>query len=137
MGRKRARESTMKLLYQMEMNCDYSNNIKELFLENNNFDHLEKEYIENAVDTIVDNLYKIDNYIEENLEGWDINRLAKIDLCTLRIAIYEMLYRDDIPIEVSINEAIEIVKKYSTDESAKFVNGVLGAFVRSREKNEK
>lgn len=48
-----------------------------------------------------------------------------------------MLYRDDIPIEVSINEAIEIVKKYSTDESAKFVNGVLGAFVRSREKNEK
>src|SRR5690606_5625496 len=131
MGRKRARESTMKLLYQMEMNCDYSNNIKELFLENNNFDHLEKEYIENAVDTIVDNLYKIDNYIEENLGGWDINRLAKIDLCTLRIAIYEMLYRDDIPIEVSINEAIEIVKKYSTDESAKFVNGVLGAFVRS------
>lgn len=136
MGRKRARESTMKLLYQMELNSDYSNEVKELFLENNNFDDLERDYIEDATNTIVENLHKIDNYIKEHVEGWDISRLAKIDLCTLRIAIYEMLYRDDIPVEVSINEAIEIVKKYSTDESAKFVNGVLGGFVRSRGKYE-
>lgn len=136
MGRKRARESTMKLLYQMELNSDYSNDVKELFLENNNFDDLERDYIEDATNTIVENLHKIDNYIKEHVEGWDISRLAKIDLCTLRIAIYEMFYRDDIPVEVSINEAIEIVKKYSTDESAKFVNGVLGGFVRSRGKYE-
>lgn len=137
MGRKRARESTMKLLYQMEMNQDYSNDIRELFFETNNFSPMEREYIENAVNVIVENLHSIDESIKDNLEGWDINRLAKIDLCTLRIAIYEILYREDIPVEVSINEAIEIVKKYSTEESAKFINGVLGGFVRSREKYEK
>lgn len=137
MGRKKARESTMKLLYQMEMNSDYSNDIMELFFENNNFSQLEREYIENAVNTIVENLHKIDESIKDNVEGWDIRRLAKIDLCTLRIAIYEILYRTDIPVEVSINEAIEIAKKYSTDESAKFINGVLGGFIRSRRKYEK
>lgn len=136
MGRKRARESTMKLLYQMEINLDYSNHIKELFFENNNFDNSEREYIENAISTIIANIDELDKHIKDNIEGWDIQRLARIDLCTLRIAMYEILYRKDIPLEVSINEAIEIVKKYSTDESAKFVNGVLGGFVRSREKYE-
>ena len=69
------------------------------------------------------------------MEGWELHRLAKIDLCILRIAIYEIIYREDIPIEVSINEAIEIGKTYSTDESSKFINGVLGGFVRRRDKN--
>lgn len=136
MGRKRARESTMKLLYQMEMNSDYSNDIKELFFENNSFSNMESEYIEDAIDTIVKNLNQLDYSIKENIEGWNIHRLAKIDLCTLRIAIYEILYREDIPIEVSINEAIEIAKKYSTEESAKFINGVLGGFIRSRVNDE-
>ncbi|MFY9214211.1 MAG: transcription antitermination factor NusB, partial [Tissierellaceae bacterium] len=62
-----------------------------------------------------------------------IYRLAKVDLAVLRIAIYEILFRKDIPVEVSINEAIEIVKKYSNHDSFKFINGVLGGFVRSLE----
>ncbi len=132
MGRKYARESTMKLLYQMEMNSDFSKEFMESFFENNNFEKEEKAYIEHAISTIVDNIDLIDSYIEQNIRGWEIHRLAKIDLSTLRIAIYEMLYRNDIPIEVSINEAIEIAKKYSTIESAKFINGVLGGFVKSR-----
>ena len=63
-----------------------------------------------------------------------MDRLAKVDLSTLRIAIYEILYREDIPIEVSINEAVETVKKFSNEDSFKFVNGVLGSFVRTIEK---
>ena len=63
-----------------------------------------------------------------------MNRLAKIDLAVLRIAVYEILYRKDIPVEVSINEAIEIVKKYSTEESFRFINGVLGGVVRNIDK---
>ncbi|HHV45558.1 MAG TPA: transcription antitermination factor NusB [Tissierellia bacterium] len=136
MGRKRAREATMKLLYQMEMNSDYSDRIKELFFENNSFSQSEKEYIEDAINTIVDKLHELDKNIKEHTEKWNIHRLAKVDLCTLRIAIYEILYRDDIPLEVSINEAIEIAKKYSTEESSRFINGVLGGFIRSIHENE-
>ena len=62
--------------------------------------------------------------------------MAKVDLSVLRIAIYELKFREDIPIEVCINEAIEICKKYSTEESAKFVNGVLGSFVRTEMSND-
>lgn len=137
MGRKRARESTMKLLYQMEINEDFSDKLINLFFENNTFNEEEKEYILDATSKIVNNMEKIDSYIEKNIENWEINRLAKIDLCVLRIAIYEILFRSDIPVEVSINEAIEISKKYSSSQSSKFVNGVLGSIVRSTDLNER
>lgn len=136
MGRRYARESTMKLLYQMEMNSDFSDEIVNIFFESNNFSISEKEYVEDAIYTIISNLKEIDHHIKENIEGWKLHRLARIDLCILRIAIYEIIYREDIPVEVSINEAIEVAKIYSTDESSKFINGVLGGFVRRRDKNE-
>ncbi len=136
MGRKRARESTMKLLYQMEMNNDFSDNIINIFFENNKFDEKEKEYILEAVNKIIENLEKIDSHIEKNINNWELNRLAKIDLCILRVAVYEIMHRPDIPIEVSINEAIEISKKYSSSESSRFINGVLGSIVRSNDIND-
>lgn len=136
MGRKHARESTMKLLYQMEITSDFSDEAIDIFFENNKFNLGEKSYIGEAIKTIITNLEELDYYIKDNIEGWGINRLAKIDLSTLRIAIYEIVYRKDIPVEVSINEAVEIAKKYSTDESSKFINGVLGGFVRGMNKNE-
>lgn len=134
MGRKQAREGTMQLLFQMEITEDYSEKVINLYLENFSFDKLETEYILDAISSIKENLDKIDNHIEKHLEGWKLDRLAKVDLSVLRIAIYEILYRKDIPMEVSINEAVETVKKYSSEESFKFVNGVLGSFVRSLDK---
>ena len=134
MGRKQAREGTMKILYQMEINEDFSDEALGLYFNNFPFDELEKEYILDAMTKIKENLESIDKYIELYSEGWNLNRLEKIDLAVLRIAVYEILYRKDIPIEVSINEAIEIVKKYSTEESFKFINGVLGGFVRNIDK---
>lgn len=137
MGRIIAREATMKLLYQMEVNNDYSEEVIKVFFENNDFSDDEKDYVEHAIEGVLSNLDIIDENIEKHTKGWKINRLAKVDLAVLRIAIYEMLYRKDIPIEVCINEAIEICKKYSTDESSRFINGVLGSFVRLRnEENE-
>lgn len=133
MGRKVAREGAMKLFFQMELNKDYSEDAKSIFLENFKFDESEIKYIEDAYIALIDNKEIIDKYIEENLEGWSIYRLSKVDLAVLRIAIYEILYRKDIPVEVSINEAIEISKKYSIHDSFKFINGVLGGFVRSIE----
>ncbi len=134
MGRKQAREGTMKILYQMEVNEDFSEEALDVYFINFDFDESEKKYIVDAMDKIRENLDSIDKYIESYSEGWNLNRLAKIDLAVLRIAIYEILYRDDIPVEVAINEAIEISKKYSTDESFKFINGVLGGFVKNIDK---
>lgn len=133
MGRKQAREATMQVLFQMDSMSDYSDESLEIFICNFQFDEMETLYIRESISTIVENLEVIDNHIKSNLEGWSIYRLAKVDLAVLRIAIYEILYRKDIPLEVSINEAIETVKKYSTEDSFKFVNGVLGGFVRNKE----
>ena len=134
MGRKQAREGTMKLLFQMESTNDYSNEAMELYLSNFIFDEDETEYIRMAIETIKENIEEIDKNITANLEGWSIHRLAKVDLAVLRIAIYEIMFRKDIPLEVSINEAIETVKKYSAEDSFKFINGVLGGFVRTMDK---
>ncbi|MFA7411565.1 MAG: transcription antitermination factor NusB [Tissierellaceae bacterium] len=135
MGRKQAREGTMKLLYQMEVNEDFSEEAISIYFDNYPFSKSEKDYITDAISKITDNLGFIDQRIERHLEGWNINRLAKIDLAVLRIAMYEFFFRKDIPVEVSINEAIETVKKYSSDEAFKFVNGVLGNIVRAEEED--
>lgn len=131
MGRKNARQGTMKLLYQMQVNNDFSEEATEIYFGNFPYEDEEVEYIATAIEKVKENIEEIDNYIKLYSEGWDIKRIAKVDLAVLRIAIYEILYRKDIPIEVSINEAIEIVKKYSTEDSFKFVNGVLGGVVRN------
>ncbi|MBU5426660.1 transcription antitermination factor NusB [Tissierella pigra] len=131
MGRKQAREGTMKLLYQMSVNEDFSDEALDVYFTEYTFDESEKEYILDAINQIKQNVDSIDNYIEKHLEGWNIHRIAKVDLAVLRIAVYEIIYRKDIPVQVSINEAIETVKRYSTEESFKFINGVLGGLVRS------
>lgn len=134
MGRKKAREGAMSLVYKMEMNDDFSRDMESIFLENYEYDSSERDYILDASIKIRENLETIDKYIEDNLKGWKIDRLAKVDLSVLRIAIFEILYREDIPVEVSVNEAIETVKKYSAEESYKFVNGVLGGVISTLKK---
>ncbi len=136
MGRKVAREGAMSLIYKMEMNNDFSKDMENIFLANYDYNESEKEYIIDASEKTRENLEVIDRYIEDNLKGWKIDRLAKVDLSTLRIAIYEILYREDIPVEVSVNEAIEIVKKYSDVKAYKFINGVLGGVISNIEKEE-
>lgn len=134
MGRKQAREGTMQALYQMSLNKDFSDDALKIYLDNFSFEDSETQYIVSAIEKITENLETIDSFINENLQGWELERLARVDLSILRISIYEILYRDDIPMQVSINEAIEISKKYSTEDSFKFINGVLGGFVRSLNK---
>jgi N utilization substance protein B len=74
---------------------------------------------------VIENLENIDSVIKKNARNWDINRMAVVDRNVLRLAIYEMLHRDDIPPVVSINEAIDISKRFSTEDSGRFVNGIL------------
>jgi len=85
-----------------------------------------KEYAIRLIKTFADNNEEIDAKIKEHSKGWDVNRLVKVDRDILRIALVEMLYFEDVPQSVSIDEAVELAKKYSTDESSKFINGILG-----------
>ncbi|MDD3237747.1 MAG: transcription antitermination factor NusB [Candidatus Gastranaerophilales bacterium] len=88
-----------------------------------------KDYILKVVDSYRDNHESIDEQIKKFAHGWDINRLVKIDKDILRIAIAEMLFVKEAPLKVIIDEAVELAKKYSTDDSASFVNGILGKVV--------
>ncbi|WP_277218214.1 transcription antitermination factor NusB [Peptoniphilus vaginalis] len=131
MSRKRARIGVMQALFSMDLNDDFSTDKLDLFIENHEFQGDEVDYIKRTVPDILDKLEVVDETIEKNLKGWTMARLAKVDRQILRIAVYEFLYKDDIPEEVSINEAVEIGRLYSSDEAPKFINGILGTIYRS------
>ena len=77
---------------------------------------------------------RIDQEIVKHLRGWTLERLSKVDLAILRLATYEILFEDEIPQNVSINEAVELSKRYSEDDSRKFINGVLDALSHGSKK---
>ncbi len=129
MNRTQAREWLVKLLYQFDVSKSEPSDILNKFFENNDPEE-EKDYIEKTFYGIVENVNNIDDRIKKYLKNWDINRIAKIDLAIMRCSFYEILYCDDIPNSVSINEAVEIAKKYSTEKSPSFINGILGSLVK-------
>lgn len=75
---------------------------------------------------------EIDEKIETNSEGWKLNRMGKVELTILRIAVYEMFYDDDVPDKVAINEAVELAKKYGAENSSSFVNGILAKIIKGK-----
>lgn len=132
MNRSAMREHTFKLLYSLEIQKqDNQQEQIELFLENHQIDSKEAiEYIQDAILGIAQNQKVIDEKIKEKLkEGWKMERISKIDLAILRLAIYEIKYKE-IPYKVAINEAVELAKKYGEDSSQNFVNGILASIVK-------
>ncbi|MGE5614165.1 MAG: transcription antitermination factor NusB [Bacillota bacterium] len=125
MGRRAAREMAMKLLFQFEFQKEDIESQKKLFFEEYSVPEKDKEYINNVVDGVLGNLAFIDKLIETHSKGWKINRISKIDLSIMRLSIYEICFRYDIPYSVSVNEAVELAKRYSGDEAGSFVNGIL------------
>ena len=129
-SRHELREAVFKILFQIEnTELDY----KEL-LELEQEEIANSSYVNNALTEIIDKLEEIDNIISNNLKDWKLERLSKMDRQILRISAYEILH-SDIPYKVSINEAVELSKKYSEkDESYKFINGVLKGIVETSTK---
>lgn len=84
-----------------------------------------RAFADELIRGVLKNLERIDGEIESRLKNWRIDRVARVDRTTLRLSVFEILFREDIPPVVSINEAVELVKKYSTSESGAFVNGIL------------
>jgi N utilization substance protein B len=126
MGRRASREVAMKLLYQLEIQRDDREEQIKTALEENSLTQSDADYLLDVIEGVNNNLPYIDKIIEKSSKSWKINRLSKVDLSILRLGIYEISYRDDIPFSVSINEAVELAKKYSGDEAGSFINGVLG-----------
>lgn len=132
MNRTEMRENAFKLIYSLEI--QKVENVQEqinLYFESNNItDEEAKKYIANAVNGIEEHQEEILKDIETNLkEEWKLSRISKMDLTILKLAIYEIKYTD-VPYKVSINEAVELAKKYGEDKSKKFVNGILASVVK-------
>ena len=96
-----------------------------------NMSEEDRLYVSGKYGNIVSHLEEIDAKINEKARGWDTARMGKVDLTIIRLGIYEMLYDEDIPESVAINEAVELAKKFGQDESAGFVNGVLARFTKN------
>lgn len=136
MGRKKARDNAFKCIYQLSFNCNSLGNIlSNCYIENENEDD-EKEYIEKVVNGVKENIENIDKIILSKLKNWTIDRIAKIDLAILRLAIYEINYLDDVPVKVSANEAVELAKLYGNNTSKSFVNGVIAKVIEDKNSKE-
>ena len=136
MGRKKARDNAFKCVYQLSFGQDIEIEkiLENCYIENEN-DEEEKEYIENVLNGVKLNLEKIDNIILNNLKNWTIDRIFKIDLAILRLAIYEILYIDNIPEKVSANEAVELAKTYGNNDSKSFINGLIAKVIEGKVEN--
>lgn len=120
----------MKILYQWDMLGEYKQvTLDDLALEFSLEDR-DLEYIKDILDGFVLQKDKINKIIADRTKGWTLDRLSKVDLAILRLALYEIIYRSDIPDSVSINEGVELAKKYGNEKSGAFINGVLGQYIR-------
>jgi transcription antitermination protein NusB len=125
--RRQSRELALQFLYSYGMNRS-DRPLEEAitdFWNSNRAPEEVRQFASDLINGTLENLERIDNIIREHATNWKLDRIALVDKNILRLAIHELLYRDDIPPAVTINEAVEIAKKFSTPRSGKFVNGIL------------
>ena len=127
MNRKLSREKTMELLFGMTLSKDTVEEVVETFVENyeGNIKEIDLTYVKTALIGVENNKKAIDEAISSNLQNWKIDRISKVNLTILRLAAYEILFDENVPRNVAINEALEITRRYSDEKSVSFINGVL------------
>jgi len=130
--RRRARELALQLLYQFELTGEPVAEIQARFEDWNSAAKPARRFAGELVDGALSHMEEIDAALGRQTANWRLERLAAVDRNILRLAIYELLYVTDTPPPVVLDEAIEIAKKYGAEESARFVNGVLDGFLKSR-----
>ena len=133
MQRTAMRELAFKLIYEIEVQKGESEEHIQIFVENNEItDEKVIEHLTNVVKGLKANEAEIDELISKNLkENWSLNRISKITLSLLKLAIYEMVYTE-VPYKVAINEAVELAKKYADEAAPTFVNGILASVVKEK-----
>lgn len=127
MNRKLSREKTMELLFGMTLSKDTASETVENFVDNyeGNIKEVDLTYVKRALIGVENNKKAIDEAIASNLQNWKIDRISKVNLTILRLATYEILFDENVPRNVAINEALEITRRYSDEKSVSFINGVL------------
>ncbi|NLU42513.1 MAG: transcription antitermination factor NusB [Firmicutes bacterium] len=128
MSRRAAREKCVKILYQIDIsNNSVDESMKSVFECDGDVDEGSEQagFLRELVTGVLENLEAIDAEIKEYTHKWSPDRLGRMEKAILRLAVYEIVHRPDIPVAATINEAVELSKEYASDESARFVNGVL------------
>ena len=131
--RTQAREYALHILYQMDITGDSASAALDRFWQDNNCEAEVRDFAGQLVQGSSENLAEIDTIISKHSEHWKLYRMAAIDRGILRLATYEILYRNDIPPKATINEALEMAHKYSTPDSGKFINGILDKIMTLRQ----
>lgn len=131
MTRREIREQVFKMLFRVEFYNQEEMSEQIALCEDDacSWKEKDKTYIFEKVEKISEKIEEIDAKINEVSESWKTGRMGKVDLTLIRLAVYEMLYEEDVPAKVAINEAVELAKQYGTDNSPSFVNGVLAKLV--------
>ncbi len=130
MSRREMREQLFKLLFRIEFNAkeEMPQQVAFFFEDENDTDEQDIADINAKFSSIMDKLDAIDAALNDKVSGWNTERMAKVDLTILRLAVYEIQFDENIPTGVAINEAVELAKKFGQESSASFVNGVLAKF---------
>lgn len=136
MTRTKGRERLMQLLFLMDAQNDFQEQVKSKFYEDQEI--REDSFMKELFDAWFNNQEEIDSRLDKCAANWTVKRINRVDLAVLRLSTAELLFMKDTPTPVVINEAVNMAKKYGIDDSGKFVNGVLGAIYKSLhgEKNE-
>jgi N utilization substance protein B len=129
--RREGREHALQALYAMELNPVTPREALQLFWESHRSASAPRQFANELLEGVMSHREELDKRIAANSPNWSVSRMSRIDLGIIRLAVYELLFRDDIPRNVTINEAIEIAKKFGSEESPAFVNGILDEIARS------
>lgn len=132
MSRREIREQIFKILFRIEFNQleDMPQQLRLFFEQEEAMEEKDQKEIREKYEKIADKLETIDGMLTEKADKWSVNRMGKVELTLLRLAVYEMEFDDNIPVSVAINEAVELAKKFGQDESPAFINGVLAKFTK-------
>ena len=132
MSRREIREQIFKILFRIEFNQieDMPEQLRLFFEQEEAMEEKDQKEIREKYEKIADKLETIDGMLTEKADKWSVNRMGKVELTLLRLAVYEMEFDDNVPVSVAINEAVELAKKFGQDESPAFINGDLAKFTK-------
>jgi N utilization substance protein B len=127
--RRKAREYAVQMLYQYDISNEFEHLMDGFWNGRESPDNV-KEFSNNIVEGVIKNLSMIDSKISQSAQNWSIDRMAVVDRNILRMAVFELLFVKDIPVKVTINEAIEIAKRFAGEDSSSFINGILDRILK-------
>lgn len=132
LSRSEQREQILQLVYEKSFHDEPVNELLEL--ANIARDYVPTGFVSDELEGIENNIEKIDEEIAKKCKNWAFSRIPRVPLCIMRIAVYELMFCDDIDTAVAINEAVDLAKKYATEDDKAYINGVLGAISRDLQK---